>query len=122
MVQMSESRVGEEGFAQKLGFGFGFIQYGRLSKRDREVEMWRKHGCRSGVENDWGPFGPLTLICGAEERNLLRALDDRTPSIRPRGCHFILQASCPQGEDGCVPQRHTQADSPRWGGNTRDCS
>ena len=38
--------MGEEGFAQKLGFGFGFIQYGRLSKRDREMEMGREHGRR----------------------------------------------------------------------------
>lgn len=54
------------------------------------MEMGREHGHQGEAENDWGPFGSLTLICGAVERNLLRALDDRTPSIRPRGCHFIL--------------------------------
>lgn len=121
MVQMSASRVGEEGFAQTVRFGSGFMECGRLSKRDRETETGREHGRRNGVENGRGLFGPLTLICGAAERNLLRAFDDRTPSIRPRGCHFILQASCPQGEDGCVPHKYTQADSQRWRGNIRDC-
>ena len=85
------------------------------------MEMGREHGRQGEVENDWDPFGPLTLICGAVERNLPRALDDGTSSIRPRGCHFILQVSCPQGEDGCVPQRYSQADSQGWGENTRDC-
>lgn len=110
---MPGSRVGEEGFATEPRIWVELIQHGILGKGEKGKEVGREYGHRCGVENDCGPFDSLTLVCGAVERDLLRALDDRTPSIRPRSCHFIFQAGCLQGRDVCVPQGYSQADPQR---------
>lgn len=100
---MPGSRVENKSFVEKLGFGLELTPHGGLEEGERK-RLRRECGQRRAVENDCGPFSNLTLICEQQEKNLMRVLDDRTLHTRSRNRHFILQASCFQGGDVCLPR------------------